>query len=101
MVESLDDVIARMEEDQPAVAIDADVQQGLDVVALWPEAFEGLDGRQCNAIRQSFASHWHEGWEPTREDVVDLAAVFRGEIDRSEYLRRGDERARSGNGLGR
>lgn len=101
MVESLDDVIARMGEDQPAARSGVDVQRGLDVVALWPEAFEGLDARQCNAIRQSFASHWHEGWEPAREDVADLAAVFRGEIVRQEFLRRGDERARSRNGPGR
>lgn len=101
MVESLDDVIARMGEDQPAAGAGVDVRQGLDVVALWPGAFEGLDARQCNAIRQSFAAHGHEGWEPTRDDVADLAAVFRGEIDRSEYLRRGDERARYRNGTGR
>lgn len=101
MVESLDDVIARMEEDQSVGGTGADVQRGLDVVALWPEVFEGLDARRCNAIRQSFASHWHEGWEPTRGDVADLAAVFRGEIDRPEYLRRGDERGRSRGGLGR
>ena len=67
----------------------------LDVVALWPELFDGLDETQRDAIRQSFAANWHEGWQPNRDDVADLAAQTRGEIDAEEYMRRARARARS------
>ena len=38
----------------------------------WPELFDRLDARQRNAVRQSLAAGWHEGFEPTREHVENL-----------------------------
>lgn len=100
-MESLDDVSARLEaarlEAGFSPAPGGGTGQGMDVVRLWPELFEGLDERRSNAIRQSFASHWHEGWEPDRGEVADLAALWRGVIGWQEYLDRGDERVRRRN----
>ena len=67
--------------------------RGLDVVEQWPELFDGLDDVQRDAIRQAFAANWHEGWTPNREDVADLAAHTRGDIDLEEYMKRARERA--------
>lgn len=67
--------------------------RGLDVVQLWPELFNGLDDVQRDAIRQAFAANWHEGWTPNREDVADLVAHTRGDIDLEEYMRLARERA--------
>lgn len=64
----------------------------LDVVALWPELFEGFDERERNAIRQAFAANWHEGWEPNRADVEDLTEQARGRLTDDEYLQRGRDR---------
>lgn len=60
----------------------------LDVEQRWPELFAGLEPAQRNAVVQSLASSWHEGWEPNRPDVENLVNFVKGVIDRSEYLRR-------------
>ena len=44
-------------------------------------------------ISEIFVSAYFEGWEPNREDVADLIAHDRGEIDDAEYTRRNLERA--------
>ena len=54
----------------------------------WPELFDRLDARQRNAVRQSLAAGWHEGFEPTREHVENLTDYVLGLIDDSEYERR-------------
>ena len=54
----------------------------------WPELFDRLDAPQRNAVRQSLAAGWHEGFEPTREHVENLTDYVLGLIDRSEYNRR-------------
>ena len=59
-----------------------------DFEARWPELFDRLDARQRNAVRQSLAAGWHEGFEPTREHVENLTDYVLGLIDRSEYNRR-------------
>lgn len=59
----------------------------------WPELFEHLDRTQRNAVVQSLAAAWHEGWEPNRQDVVDLIDDALGEIDEAEYLRRARQAA--------
>ena len=33
-----------------------------------------------------------EGWDPGRDDVADLTALERGDIDGDEYVRRADAR---------
>ena len=43
-----------------------------DIEDRWPELFAQLDATQRNAVRQSLAAAWHEGFEPTREDVENL-----------------------------
>ncbi|MGW9114510.1 antitoxin VbhA family protein [Microbacterium sp. NPDC055683] len=64
-----------------------------DVEERWPELFAQLDGAQRNAVRQSLAAAWHEGWVPNREDVENLTDEARGAIDAEEYLRRVREAA--------
>lgn len=64
-----------------------------DIEERWPELFAQLDANQRNAVRQSLAAAWHEGWVPNREDVENLTDEARGAIDEAEYLRRADEAA--------
>lgn len=61
---------------------------GFDIEQRWPELFAPLDATQRRAVVQSFASAWHEGWQPNREDVENLALEASGAIDDEEYLRR-------------
>jgi len=68
-------------------------EKKFDVEDRWPELFEQLDEKQRRAVVQSLASAWHEGWEPTREDVENLTDKARGAIDRAEYMRRVREAA--------
>lgn len=69
------------------------MSEQLDIEERWPELFAHLDEAQRNRVLESFASAWHEGWEPNREDVENLADRVRGAIDHDEYLRRSDEAA--------
>jgi hypothetical protein len=64
------------------------VAERFDIEQRWPEAFAGLDANNRRAVVQSFASAWHEGWVPNREDVENLTDKVRGTIDDAEYLRR-------------
>ena len=52
-----------------------------------------LDDVQRNSVRQSLAAGWHEGFNPTREDVENLTDYARGAIDFDEYIRRADATA--------
>ncbi|WP_230006194.1 hypothetical protein [Microbacterium sp. Bi128] len=54
----------------------------------YPELFAQLNDKQRRAVVQSIAAGWHEGWEPTREDVENLTDYARGAIDAAEYDRR-------------
>lgn len=67
--------------------------RGLDVVARWPDLFDGVGEHERGAIRQAFAANWHEGWAPNRTDVADVVSHARGDIDLDEYIRRARERA--------
>ena len=60
----------------------------LDLELWWPELFAGMDSETRNSIVQAFAGSWHEGWEPNRDDVENLANFVRGDYDHEEYLRR-------------
>ncbi|MSS00502.1 hypothetical protein FYJ28_17035 [Arthrobacter sp. BL-252-APC-1A] len=60
---------------------------------MWPELFTDMSDIDRNAIRQSFAASWHDGWQPDREDVADLAAQTRGTITAEEYRQRIRNRA--------
>lgn len=62
--------------------------QTFDVEDRWPELFVQLDDVQRNSVRQSLAAGWHEGFDPTREDVENLTDYARGAIDVPEYRRR-------------
>jgi hypothetical protein len=68
--------------------------QTFDVEVRWPELFAQLDDVQRNSVRQSLAAGWHEGFNPTREDVENLTDLARGAIDFDEYRRRGLAAAR-------
>lgn len=65
-----------------------------DVEDRWPELFARLDVTQRNAVRQSLAAGWHEGFEPTREDLENVTDFARGALDFEEYRRRGHAAAR-------
>ncbi|GGL74109.1 hypothetical protein GCM10010038_00160 [Glutamicibacter protophormiae] len=69
-----------------------------DIEERWPELFGRLDAVERNAVRQSLASAWHEGWIPNREDVENLADVACGAIGMEEFLRRAMAMARRGSG---
>ena len=64
------------------------VERVLDVERRWPELFVGLESGQRNAVVQSLAASWHEGWEPNQADVANLVDFVTGVIDRAEFLRR-------------
>lgn len=59
----------------------------------WPEIFALLTAEQRDAVEQALVSGWHEGWNPTQEDVQDLADEAAGTITVDEYLERARERA--------
>ena len=65
----------------------------MKVEQQYPELFAQLDDKQRRAVVQSLAAGWHEGWEPTREDVENLTDYMRGAIDADEYDRRSDAAA--------
>jgi len=65
----------------------------IDVVAEWPELFEGLDERDTEGIRAACASSQLEGRIPTLEGVADLVAEARGEITHEEFIARAIARA--------
>lgn len=58
----------------------------------FPELFAGLSEQQKWNVHNNIASHVMEGWAPEREDIADLTAFERGDIDRAEYVRRGLDR---------
>ncbi|WP_288120300.1 hypothetical protein [Microbacterium sp. 69-7] len=70
------------------------LMERFDIEERWPELFVQLDDVQRNSVRQSLAAGWHEGFEPTREDVENLTEFARGAIDFDEYRRRGDRAVR-------
>ncbi len=57
--------------------------------ARFPDLFAGLSEQQKWNVHNNIASHVMEGWTPVREDIADLTALARGDIDRAEYVRRG------------
>lgn len=61
-----------------------------NVEARWPELFAPLDEAARLSVVNAFASSWHEGWVPNREDVENLTDFVRGAIDEAEYDRRVD-----------
>lgn len=61
--------------------------------AQWPDTFAALTAEQWDAVEQALVSGWHEGWNPTCEDVQDLADEARGIITVDEYLARALRRA--------
>jgi len=92
-MESFEEVMARMAAAGPNQTGPKAPAPGIDVVAMWPELFTEMSDIDRNAIRQSFAASWHDGWQPDREDVADLAAQTRGKITAEEYRQRIRNRA--------
>ncbi|PVZ93269.1 antitoxin VbhA family protein [Amnibacterium flavum] len=64
-----------------------------DPEARWPDLFTPLSGDDRRSIVQALTAGWHEGWDPTRDDVANLVAKATGQIDQTEYLRRITESA--------
>ena len=46
----------------------------LNVIELWPELFVEVSDVDAQAIQDACVASWHEGWEPNRADVEDMAA---------------------------
>ena len=59
-----------------------------NIEGRWPELFALLGEDDRRAVVNAFASSWHEGWVPNREDVENLTDFVRGAIDEDEYDRR-------------
>jgi hypothetical protein len=55
----------------------------------YPDLFDGLTEQQKWDVHNNIANHVMEGWQPDRDDVADLTALARGEIDGDECVRRG------------
>lgn len=64
-----------------------------NIEARWPELFAPLSEADRIIVVNAFASSWHEGWVPNREDVENLTDLMRGAIDKAEYDRRAYEAA--------
>lgn len=64
-----------------------------DVAERWPELFEPLTPAQREGVTRALAAGLHEGWQPQREDVADLADYARGAITFDEYQARSLEKA--------
>lgn len=64
-----------------------------NIETRWPELFADLDELTRIHIANAFASSWHEGWVPNREDVENLTDYARGAIDKDEYDRRAADAA--------
>lgn len=62
--------------------------QRFDIEEQWPELFEPLTQEQRARVVRVLAGGWHEGWQPNREDVADLADYARGAIIFDEYQAR-------------
>lgn len=61
----------------------------------WSSLFEGLEPAEVRAVSRALAAAWHEGWEPTYDDVKLLTDEARGLIDGDEYLRAARRAARA------
>lgn len=75
--------------------------QRFHVEEQWPELFDVLTEEQRHSVVATLIAGWHEGWEPTREDVENLSDFSRGAITGDEYSCRvresaGRERSRAG-----
>lgn len=93
-MESFEEVMSRMVARRPDQSGSKETTTyGIDVLAMWPDLFANMDEVDRNAIRQSFAASWHDGWQPNREDVADLAAQTRGTITAEEHRQRIRNRA--------
>lgn len=77
MIEDMEAAVKRLQDARVALLR---AGRTLDVVALWPGLFDGLDKRQRNAIRQACAANWQEGWKPNRAVVADLAENARSRL---------------------
>ncbi|MCK0515780.1 hypothetical protein [Williamsia sp. DF01-3] len=55
----------------------------------YPDLFAGLTIEQKWNVHNNIASHVLDGWAPNRDDIADLTALERGDIDGDEYVRRG------------
>ena len=64
-----------------------------DIEQRWPDLFVGLTDVQRRAVVQPWASAWHEGWQPNRDDVKNLADYVRGDIDITRYQQLADQAA--------
>lgn len=60
----------------------------LELEAEYPDLFAPLSAQDRDAVLQTLASSWYEGWTPNRSDVVDLVDLVTGAIDNVEYERR-------------
>lgn len=58
----------------------------------YPDLFAGLSVEQRWSVHNTIANNVMEGWSPQRDEIADLTALARGDIDGDEARRRGDAR---------
>lgn len=61
------------------------MDETLNARERWPEAFAGLSSLQAVSLEQTLVASWHEGRMPTAEQVTDLAAAARGQLDFEQF----------------
>lgn len=60
----------------------------LDVIAIWPQAFDGLTPEQKHDVANVLKANPKSGWKPHDFEVFALTAYVRGEIPLLEYFAR-------------
>lgn len=58
----------------------------LNVVAPWPDLYQGMSPTFQTTINEVFANNWLSGWQPNRADVANLILVHRKKMDVKTYL---------------
>ena len=67
--------------DRPHPVDPEPVLVGADDAVRYPDLFAGLTIAQKWNVHNNIASHVLDGWAPNRDDIADLTALERGDID--------------------
>ena len=67
----------------------------------YPDLFAGLAADEKWMIEQALADGRLEGWQPSREEVVQLIAAHRGELSEQDFIAWAVEHARRVSGSDR
>lgn len=56
------------------------------ILSEYPDIFEGLTEHQIHKIINTAASHWLDGFEPTRETLQDAANIIKGTMTAQDIV---------------